>query len=196
MSLQSRLSSLITAVGADIKSHDSRINSKLWTPPGALAETIPRWSANNNTALTSGVLWCFPLTLPAGKTITSISFFNAVTIATATRQWFCLIDQATRAILRNTSDATNAAWTQNTVKTLNLTSTYTSSVEKAVYLGIMVAAGTMPSLKGSTALATALAGLAPILCGTSNTGLTTPLAEGTVINALTATTNPCYGYVS
>ncbi|HNU15382.1 MAG TPA: hypothetical protein PKI55_13085, partial [Chitinophagaceae bacterium] len=82
------------------------------------------------------------------------------------------------------------AWAANTRKTLNLTSTFTTTYTGLYYLGIMVTATTVPTMKGYTARTGGqLNAAAPSMGGTSNTGLTTALpnpanAPGTVTTSV------------
>lgn len=108
--------------------------------------------------------------LPAGLTVTSISFMSAGTGATTpTVQLFGLYDSA-RALLRGTNDDGATAWNGTTVKTLALTSPFATTYSGLHYLGILVAAATVPTLYAAQPNATPTA-IAPILCGTSNTGI-------------------------
>lgn len=161
---------------------------------GTIAETIPRilCPEANLAALTSGTLSLHAIYLRAGQRISSISFMSATTAAaTPTNQWFALYDQ-NRALLRQTVNDGAAAWAANSIKTLPLTSPYTVTYTGLHYVGIMVTATTVPTLKGLAAkTASQLAGLAPILHGNSSTGLTTaapdPAAAITVgVNAVWA----------
>jgi hypothetical protein len=71
---------------------------------------------------------------------------------------------------------TTTAWAANARKTLALTSTFTTTYSGLYYLGIMVAATTVPTIKGNTAKTGGQLGAgAPSLGGTSTTGLTTAL---------------------
>jgi hypothetical protein len=100
----------------------------------------------NTSVLTSGQLIGVNVQLPKGLTITSISFTSATTaLVTGTNQWFGLAD-STGAILRLTGDDTSTAWAANTKKTLNLSSTFTTTYAGLHYVLIMVAASTVPTL--------------------------------------------------
>ncbi|HEV8420383.1 MAG TPA: hypothetical protein VGR13_03400 [Actinomycetota bacterium] len=165
-------------------------------PTGAIAATImPRGtfvSANINTLL-SQQLYMAAIWLPSNRVITSISVVSGTTaLATGVNQLFGLYDSS-RNLLRGSNDDTSTAWAANTVKTLNLTSTYTTTVAGFFYLGILVNATTVPSLKGLADAAGGIHSLAPILHGTSTgsiTALPNPAAAITF-----AAQNP-YAYVS
>lgn len=145
---------------------------------GTVSENIPRilCAEANLAALTSGTLLMQAIYLRAGQVARNISFCSATTAAgTPTNQFFALYDN-NRALLAQTANATTTAWAANTVATRALTSAYTATYSGLYYVGIMVAATTVPTLKGLTAkTASQLAGTAPILHGNSTTGLTTSL---------------------
>jgi len=144
-------------------------------PSAAIFETFPRIGATTTTAgvPTTGKLWLQAVDLPAGLTVTSLTFRAAATGATTpTNQWFALYDSS-RNLLRQTTDDTTTAWGSNTGKTLTLTSPFVTTYSGLHYVGAMTAAATPNNLLGVSA-SSALTGFAPILAGmTSDTGLTT-----------------------
>jgi hypothetical protein len=145
---------------------------------GALYETVDRDLVDevNTALLSSGRLSLQAIWLPAGITISSISFWSATTAAgTPTNQLFGLYDSSLN-LLRSSVNDTTTAWAANARKTLALTSTFTTTYSGLYYLGIMVAATTVPTIKGNTAKTGGQLGAgAPSLGGTSTTGLTTAL---------------------
>jgi hypothetical protein len=155
---------------------------------GCKAETFPRHLTTEiNTALLStGRLSLEAIVIMQGELLTSISFWSATTAAgTPTNQLFGLYDSSLN-LLRATNNDTTTAWAANTRKTLSLTSTFTTTYSGLYYLGIMVTATTVPTIKGFEArINGALNAAAPSMGGTSTTGLTTSLpnpaaAPGTV----------------
>jgi hypothetical protein len=140
---------------------------------GALRETYGRDRPKaNEAALLSGRLHLAAIDLPSGLTISSITFMSGTTAAvTPTNQWFALYDSAL-ALLRQTADDLTAAWAANAEKTLALSSSFTTTYAGLHYLGIMVAAGTVPSLVAMRSTTQEFT-LAPMLTGTSTSGLTT-----------------------
>ena len=145
---------------------------------GTISETIPRILCNeaNLAALTSGTLLLTAIYLRAGQRINNISFHSATTAAgTPTNGFFALYD-INRALLAQSANFTTEAWAANSIKTKALTATYTVPSDGIQYVGIMITATTVPTLKGLTAkTASQLAGQTPILHGNSSTGLTTTL---------------------
>lgn len=155
---------------------------------GALYETFDRNLCDevNTAVLSSGRLSLVAIYLPAGTTVSSISFWSATTAAgTPTNQLFGLYDSNLN-LLRSSTNDTTTAWAANSRKTLSLTSAFTTTYSGIHYLGLMVTATTVPTIKGNTAkVGGQLNAGAPSMGGTSNTGLTTALpatatAPGTV----------------
>lgn len=145
---------------------------------GTIAETISRnLCIESNTAiLTSGTLVLYPVLLFAGQTVSNISFFSATTAAgTPTNQFFALYSRR-GALLARSNDDTTTAWPANTIKTLAMATAYTVQATDIYYVGIMVAATTVPTLKMQT-LGNNLPVPAPFLRGGSNSGLTTVLPD-------------------
>ncbi len=145
-----------------------------WAPSitnGAVVETIPAWAASGNQAgvLTSGRLYLVPILLVAGQVVTNIGWLSGTQAAVApTNQWFGLFDSSRNA-LRLTADDTTTAWAASTAKALALTSTYPITTTGTYFIGVMVAAGTTPSLRGATGPASGA-----FVAVNSTTGQTTP----------------------
>ena len=158
--------------------------------PGSVSETIPRHLCNeaNLSALTSGTLLLTAVYLRAGQKVNNISFHSATTAAgTPANGFFALYDN-NRALLAQTANFTTEAWAANSIKTKALTAQYTATYSGLYYVGIMLTATTVPTLKGNTAKTGGqLAGQAPILHGNSTTGLTTSLPNPAA--AITVGTN-------
>jgi hypothetical protein len=124
-----------------------------WGRSEMLAENINRNNCQevNTSLLSSGRLSLEAIYLPAGTVVNNISFWSATTAAnTPTNQLFGLFDQ-NRNLLQSTSNNTTTAWASNSLKTLALTSSYTTTYSGLHYLGIMVTATTVPTIKGFTA---------------------------------------------
>lgn len=164
---------------------------------GNLAETIPRNSivaTSISGAITSGTLNLQAIYLRAGTIVSSISFHSGTAGATTpTNQIFSLYD-GNRNLLANTNNDTTTAWAANALKTLNIATPYTITQTGLYYLGIMVAASTVPTLVCNTASGVStLAGQAPILRGNSTTGLTTTMPATAA--AITAAVNAIWGCI-
>lgn len=165
-------------------------------PTGAVAETIPRFMATTNTtAGASGTLFLQSIYLYAGQTVNSISFISATTAASSpTNRLFALYDGNRNLLAQTANDGANA-WTANTVKTLSLTAPYKIPTSNLYYIGLLQTATTIATIHGGPAKANAIvASTAPILHGTSSTGLTTTLPNPAA--AITAGTASLYAWVS
>ena len=157
-----------------------------WTTIGTQPTAVPfesysRLVSQSDLAIVSSQrLSMQAIWLPKGLVIASISFMsNATALATGVNQLFGLYDDSSgtssgtpRALLRGSNDDTSTAWAANTLKTLTLTSTYTTTRAGQFYLGILVNATTMPTLVSQNLSSAAVAALVPISYGTSNTGVT------------------------
>ena len=164
---------------------------------GTLAETIPREICPevNTTAPASGTLGMMLIYLTAGQLISNITMSSATTAAgTPTNYFFALYD-ANRNLLAQSANQTTTAWPANTVKTLAMTTPYRIPTSGPYYIGYMMTATTVATLKGGTARTGGqLANSAPIIYGTSTTGLTTSLPATAA--AITGTTASLYASVS
>lgn len=162
---------------------------------GAKVESVPRNLAGVNiAAVTSGTMVIQAIWLPAGMTISNLIAHSGTTAsATQTNRWMALYDQ-NRGLLRQSSDSTTTVLAANTLWTAPITS-FTTTYSGIYYVGILTAATTANSLIGVAAAGNAaIRGQAPILTGTSSTGLTTT-APATAA-AITATVNSYWVAVS
>jgi hypothetical protein len=169
-------------------------------PTGSIAQTFPREvaSISDLVVLVSGRLSLVAVDLPSGKVVTSISFLSRSTAgASLTNQWFALFDNsASPVLLRQTVDDTTTAWAANAVKTLALSSTFTTTYSGLHYLGIMVAGTTVPTMAGINVGSGTFASITPVIAGTSTTGLTTPGSFTSPASTPAGTTTVPYAYVS
>lgn len=171
-----------------------------WAPSGAIAESVSRFTVagTNVSPLSTGRLTLVGgIVIPGGVAVNTITFLSGTTaLATGTNQWFALYDTS-RAKLAVTADDTSTAWGTNTFKTLTLSATYTPSVDTAVYVGVMVAATTVPSLRCAFDQGfTGFTNVAPIMAGSSDSGLTNPASAPATAAAITAQNFVPYCYVS
>lgn len=164
---------------------------------GTLAESIPREICPevNTTAAATGVLNMQLIYLTAGQLISNITLASATTAAgTPTNYFFALYD-GNRNLLAQSANQTTTAWPANTVKTLAMTSPFRVQVSGPYYIGYFMTATTVATLKGGTAKTGGqLANTAPIIYGTSTTGLTTALPNPAA--AITGSTSSLYASVS
>jgi hypothetical protein len=162
-----------------------------------LAESIPRELCPevNTSAPASGTLGMQLIYLTAGQLISNITLSSATTAAgTPTNYFFALYD-INRNLLAQSANQTTTAWPANTVKTLAMTTPFRVQVSGLYYIGYFMTATTVATLKGGTARTGGqLANTAPIIYGTSSTGLTTALPNPAA--AITGTTASIYAAVS
>lgn len=165
---------------------------------GSFASTADRrmyGSFSNGT--TSGTLYMQGIVLVKGMVVTNITWFSLTqALVTGTNQWFALFDSS-RNKLEVTADDTSTAWAANSAKTLALASPYTVTSTGWYYLGLCVVASTPPSRAGASSLDNASFRIAaPIVGGTSNTGLTNPASCPTTANAISSLSSTSYAEVS
>lgn len=183
----------VTPAGLD--AINGRINAL--RPDNVLSESAPRngpsWA--NTAVLSSGRISAVAIPVWEGMVITTIGFMSATqALVAGTNQWFCLIDSS-RNILKNTNDDTSTAWNASSAKELNLTSTYTVPANtRFLYVGIMVAGGTVPSLAGYTALASVLK-MTTRIRGDMSTGNTSVITVGNTAGTFTDATLVPYCWV-
>jgi len=166
-------------------------------PTGTLAETFPRALATTNSAAptASGTMFMQAIYLTAGQLVSNITIISATTAAgTPTNYFFALYD-GSRNLRAQSANQTTTAWAANTAKTLAMTTPYRVPTSGLYYIAILVTATTVPTTHGGPAKANAVvASTAPILHGTSTTGLTTSLPDPAA--AITAGTVSMYAAVS
>lgn len=167
-------------------------------PSGTLAETMVRElcpETNSTIPSASGTLWMQLIYLKAGQLVSNITISSATTAAgTPTNYFFALYD-GSRNLRAQSANQTTTAWAANTVKTLAMTTPYRVPVSGVYYIGFFMTATTVSTSKGGPARTGGqLAGTAPILCGTSSTGLTTALPDPAA--AITQSTAQLYAAVS
>lgn len=139
----------------------------------------------------SGTVYWSLIQLVAGVPITNISTLVQGTAKSGgTHGWVALANTATGKIVAVSADHTDAAttWgTTNTPQAIALASgPYIPATTGAYWVGLCIVATTMPLLVAGNAKFGQLAVTAPVLCGTSATGQTTPPSTGT---SLTVTGN-------
>lgn len=157
---------------------------------------LPRASYSLNTAplSTSGTIYTVSYYMPAGKTVTNITFMcgTGAVWSGATHGWYCLLNSSLQ-IVAVSADQTSVT-IMGTASTAYPLAVLTSASAKYVTpysglyrLGIMLAntSGTQPNLVAGPSMATGVAGIAPITScpstGATGTSQTTPpTADGSV----------------
>jgi hypothetical protein len=174
--------------------------SKAWLyqylePAGALASSVDgRMSATSTSAtLTSGTVYAFAMPAESGLTISNLTLVSLTAEATGTHAWAGLADN-TGTVLAISLDKTGAAYfAANTAITTGITIDGTNPLVTArtgLYYAFVcvVASGTMPTFASAPAFThVAIATVAPIICGTTLTSQTTPVAVGSSLGTITPT---------
>lgn len=161
-------------------------------PASVVGVTVPRMlgASASSAAMTSGTVYCCAIALNKGVTVSNISLFVAGTAeATGTHAWVGLANSA-RSILAISADNTGAAYFggTNTAVTTALAAPYTTTAYGMYYVFVNVTATTPPVFAAAPAVVNAaLSGVAPVVCGSTLTGQTTPPAVGSSLGAITAT---------
>jgi hypothetical protein len=182
-------------------------------PTGATSETISRELTTEATyALASGTLNLTAIQLTRNTLVSDISwFFGSTGDATPTHWWYVLCDKSLN-VLAESADQLTTAITANAIATLAVATvnstplTPTTGTSLAAtslytpygglyYLGVVVVTGT-PTLVASANPTVTVNTVPPILNGTSNTGLTTPIVIPGVANTITPVAAIPYGYTS
>lgn len=171
-------------------------------PAGTVAATHDRASTAfaNYTTVASGTLNMTAIYIPVNTVINNI---NCITGSTAsvgvTHNWAVLADKNLK-VLGVSADNTSADLALNTVESYALTTPVTTAYSGLYYVGFVIATGgggaTQPTMQGQTDAASTVMNVAPKICGTSNTGATTPPATGATLTAITSTASSIYFYLT
>jgi hypothetical protein len=148
-----------------------------------IAETVAPTSCTAALTMSTGVLSIAAIRLVTGQSVQGCGFVTSTQAGvTMTHWWTCLLDSG--YICRAASaDQTSGAIAASTWFSQAFGTAYTAGYTGIYFLGIMVAASTIPTLCGSTAplaaMVTGTGAPAPLLGGVSTTGLTTAPTAGT-----------------
>lgn len=159
--------------------------------PNFLAENVPAASASTTFTPATGTLYLWAVHLGAGTLVSDVGFVTATTAAvTPAHWWTCLVDQKYKLLAASADQATGAI-AASTWFSPALAAAYTTTYSGLHYLGVMIAAATMPTLCSNPsaplqAMLTGAGAPASVIGGASNTGATTPPAVGTTLTAPTA----------
>lgn len=151
-----------------------------------LSETFPRRQALGNSAiLLSGRITVAQIPVTPGMLSSHTAWLSSSTaMVTPTNQWAALFDeQGDKLAVSNDELATG--WTVSTRKAFQWASPYEFNYAGFAYLGLVVVAATPPSLS-TFGISNTFAGWAPALCGSADTGLTTPASCPATLGAITS----------
>lgn len=166
-----------------------------WPPSGSIAETFPRrFVQGAQFQPATGTMILSALYVPAGKLITNVTFVSGSTAeASGTHLWFALYDLNLNLLQQTPDDVVAGSFGANTAKTKALNATVTTTYSGLYYAAFMCAGTTIPGLLAFATSATTVA-LAPVLSGSSSTGLTTTAPASAA--ALTGQAAILYAYLS
>lgn len=184
----------VTAAGQVQKSFGSGFvagGPQQTVPTVSIAENFSRYSIGVNTmALTAGTLYLQLMWLPACS-VTTVDFYSGGTALVAggtPHLWGALFD-ANRNLIAQSADDVAPVWGANAKKSFALAGGPVAVAAGYYYVGLMANVGVPPTLNAFSVGASAtfsVISATPVLCGTSDAGLTTtapPTAAAiTVIN--------------
>jgi hypothetical protein len=180
--------------------------SLLLAPSGATGETVSRSLCGGYlSGLTSSLVYVSALPLAKGTPVNNITLQLGnlqFTLVDVTHGWYALLDSS-RVVRAVSADQTSGNWgpsSANLPVTLSVAgSSYTTTYGGLYYVALCI---TFTSTSGEFVQSsiTSVGGMnttAPLLCGTSSTGQTTPPSTGTTMGAITGTTGGrFYAYTS
>lgn len=162
---------------------------------GAIRESFNRKDiSGHGTVTVNNTLHLSGINLWEGDVVSQIVYLSGATAAvTPTHQWVALYTGA-RAKLGVSADLTNTAWAGDAEQTFTLTSPITITESGLYLIGIVIVAGTHPTLAVQTGRASANAA-APAVAGASTAALTDPADAPATAGAMTGSTNRPWTYV-
>jgi hypothetical protein len=154
------------------------------SPTGCLAETFPRSHGSAATVAqaiggTTGTVYMMAVWLPAGLTITNLSWITGSTAAGTPTHWWLGIANSAGLQQAATADQLTGAITASTLITKALTATYTTPATGLYYLLLSVTATTNPTATGLPVPIPNMNLTAPLLAGVSATTQAAPGTNGT-----------------
>ena len=152
---------------------------------GHQASTIPPVLATTTFTATTQDLYLYAIRLVAGQTLSGAGFVTSTQAAvTPTHWWLALADSSyiCRAV---TADQTTTAIGASTWFSVAFAASYTATYSGVYYLGVMLEAGTIPTLCAATAplaaMVTGTSAPSSLPGGTSSTSQSTPATAGTTV---------------
>ena len=160
-------------------------------PATALASSVDgRMSATSTCAtLTTGTVYAFALPIESGLTISNVTLVSLTAEATGTHAWVGLADNTGKVLAISADNTGSAYFAANTAVTTALGTPLATTYTGLYYAFVcVVASGTMPTFASAPAFThAAIATVAPIVCGTTLTSQTTPVAVASSLGTITPT---------
>lgn len=182
-------------------------NPGTWPPPvdniTSLSNVVPSYStlprylvAGSQSVMTSQSLLVAAAPIPGGSVITNLGFYTGGTAAITPANWWMVLLSSARVVLGVTADQLTTAIGSFAKFSLALGTPVTvpgsASQLTFTYIGLMVNAGTVPSLEGGNAFT--LPQQAPAVQGYSSTGQTTPPALAATMGSIGAAATAAMPY--
>lgn len=168
-------------------------------PTGTVAASIGGRSAATfqSAPLTSGTVYQVALPVEAGLCICAVSLCSVAAESGGTHAWVGVAD-SNNTVLSVSADQTAAGYFAADTMVVTPLQRFVTSYSGLHYLFVCVVAGATPTFASSAApVSPALSSASPVLCGTSLTGQTTPVAVGSNLGAITpAPGYQLYGHLS
>lgn len=180
----------------DIELEAARVRNAGQGFPGAVADsaTLPRWAvANQAVPSASGALYLSggPVVI-AGRPYNGIRGLSGTTAAATSTHCQFVVCYADLIVAGATVDDTAASpWAANTLKELDFPVAWRPPVTGPVWLGVLVIATTVPTMKAVNTAASTDPGV-PKIAGISTTGLVGPLTVGTLLTTPTGSNVVAY----
>lgn len=168
-------------------------------PTGAKAASQDgRMSATSTSAaLTSATVYAFALPIETGLLISNMTLVAIGAESGGSHAWVGVADN-TGKVLGVSADNTGAAYyPANTAVTTAIAAPFTTTYT-GLYYGFVCVVGTTPTFASAPAFThAAISTLPPIICGTTLTAQTTPVAVGSSLGTITPTAgHQIYGYLT
>lgn len=152
-----------------------------------------------SAAITSGTVYAFAFPIESGLLVSNLTLVSLTAEAGGTHAWVGVADN-TGKVLGISADNTGAAYyAANTATTTAIAAPFTTAYTGLYYGFVCVVAGTtMPTFAANPAMANAaVSAIAPVYCGTTLTGQTTPVAVGSSLGTITGTAgHALYAYLT
>ncbi len=180
--------------------------SKAWMyqylePTGAKASSVDgRMSATSTSAaLSTGTVYEFALPIESGLLLSTMTLVSLTAEATGTHAWVGVADSTNKVLAVSADNTGGAYFAANTAVATALAAPVTTAYSGLYYAFVcVVASGTMPTFASAPAFThAAIATVVPIVCGSSLTGQTVPVAVGSSLGTITPTAgHQIYGYLT
>lgn len=170
-------------------------------PTNTLASSLDgRASATAaSAALTSGTVYAVACPVEDNLTISNVTLVSLTAESGGTHAWVGVADSKGK-VLGVSADNTGAAYFgANTAVTTALATPFVTTYTGLHYVFVCVVAGTtVPTFAAGAAMANAaVSAIAPVYCGSTLTGQTTPVAVGSSLGTITGTAgHAIYAYLT